>query len=194
MSMVAPRSAVLNFGALQAKLRNVLVVAAAGNNGPGGANACHYSPASEPTGTWRCMALLNCSCRNLNHRSVAPFAAFAVGAMMIDVAYRGPRDPVPYSRDVRARFSNLGECVDLYAPGVGINTTTPYGCYTMVSGTSAAAAHTAGAAALVWQSSATPLTSVEVGERLIAISWKGKVSGAFPNRLLAVPSPRDPLA
>ena len=53
--------------------------------------------------------------------------------------------------DERASFSNYGETwVDLAAPGVDILSTTPGDTYGLKSGTSMAAPHVSGAAALAW--------------------------------------------
>jgi subtilisin family serine protease len=57
--------------------------------------------------------------------------------------------------DVRASFSNFGSCVDIFAPGVGI-TSAWHQSDTQtntISGTSMAAPHVAGAAALVLEGS-----------------------------------------
>jgi thermitase len=52
--------------------------------------------------------------------------------------------------DNRASFSNFGQNVDVAAPGVGILSTNYVGGYQPISGTSQAAPHVAGLAALVW--------------------------------------------
>ncbi len=50
--------------------------------------------------------------------------------------------------DTRAAFSNYGSCVDLYAPGVGISSTSLFGSTATDSGTSMSAPFAAGVAAL----------------------------------------------
>ncbi|MFJ1806061.1 MULTISPECIES: S8 family peptidase [unclassified Streptomyces] len=93
--------------------------------------------------------------------------------------------------DARAGFSNHGSALDLFAPGVSI-TSASYRSDTgraTYSGTSMAAPHAAGAAALhlADHPRATP---AQVARALVAGAANGKVSGrgpGSPNKLLQVP-------
>ncbi|MGJ7439449.1 S8 family peptidase [Aquipuribacter sp. MA13-6] len=91
------------------------------------------------------------------------------------------------STDARSSFSNFGSCVDIFAPGSSI-TSAWFQSTTQtrtISGTSMAAPHVAGAAALFLQRnpSASPAA---VTSSLVANSTPNVVSGAngSPNRLL----------
>jgi subtilisin family serine protease len=106
------------------------------------------------------------------------------------------------SNDYRAWFSNFGDCVDIFAPGVDIiGAALGSGTDTM-SGTSMASPHVAGAAALVLSAYPT-LTPAGVADVLTGDATRDRVVGAgtgSPNLLLMVageslpinPEPIDP--
>lgn len=93
--------------------------------------------------------------------------------------------------DVRAAFSNHGSALDLFAPGVSITSaahTSDTGRATF-SGTSMAAPHAAGAAAL-FLADRPKATPAQVERALVAGATNGKVSGrgpGSPDKLLRVP-------
>jgi subtilisin family serine protease len=124
----------------------VPVVVAAGNSN---ADACRYSPASEPL-------------------------AITVGATQSD--------------DNRANYSNIGKCLDLFAPGTSITSAWigNNSAIRTISGTSMASPHVAGAAALFLGAnpSATP---AQVADFILNNATRNVVGNAgrqSPNLLL----------
>ena len=95
------------------------------------------------------------------------------------------------SSDRRASFSNFGSCVDLFAPGLGIqsawpNDVSPFTENRTISGTSMASPHVAGAAAVIWSEDLTASSS-DVADILDNSHVVGKISDSgtgSPNRLL----------
>jgi subtilisin family serine protease len=92
--------------------------------------------------------------------------------------------------DAQATYSNVGSCVDLYAPGTQIYgpVNTDDNAIQLNSGTSQASAFVAGAAALYLQANpgATP---AQVAEAIVSNATTGVVTGVTggtPNRLLRV--------
>lgn len=95
--------------------------------------------------------------------------------------------------DARASFSNYGTCVDIFAPGNGITSAwyTSNTATNTISGTSMAAPHVAGAAAVYLQGN-TGATPANVASALIAAATTGKVTSpgtGSPNRLLYIAPP-----
>ncbi|MGV9451527.1 S8 family peptidase [Streptomyces sp. NPDC003635] len=93
--------------------------------------------------------------------------------------------------DARASFSNHGSSLDLFAPGVAITSSSYAGdsAKATYSGTSMAAPHAAGAAAL-YLADHRKATPAQVSKALVAGAANGRVSGrgpGSPNKLLQVP-------
>lgn len=87
--------------------------------------------------------------------------------------------------DNKATFSSHGSCVDIYAPGVSILSTSNTGGSTTMSGTSMATPHVAGAAALVASGGVTD--PQVIADALVAAASPNKINGnvgATPNLLL----------
>lgn len=87
--------------------------------------------------------------------------------------------------DRRSGFSNFGSCVDIFAPGSGIRSTANNGGFTTLSGTSMAAPHVAGVAALILQadSSASPSEVEDIIKSAAVRNQISDVRGS-PNLLL----------
>lgn len=94
------------------------------------------------------------------------------------------------SNDARASYSNFGTCLDIFAPGSSITSAwyTSDTATNTISGTSMAAPHVAGGAALIL--SANPgMTSQQVRDKMVADATPNKVTSpgtGSPNVLLFV--------
>ncbi|MFD3542051.1 S8 family peptidase [Streptomyces sp. NPDC058662] len=96
--------------------------------------------------------------------------------------------------DRRAGFSNYGRCVDLSAPGVGVVSAWKGSTTALArsSGTSMAAPHAAGVAALVL-AGGVATTPAQVSEALVRGALADRVTGlpaGTPNLLLHIPTDR----
>lgn len=85
----------------------------------------------------------------------------------------------------RASFSSTGAGLNMVAPGSDILTTNQYGGYSVTSGTSIAAAHVTGAAALLW-SQMSALTNDEIISLLLNTSTVLGDSSEYGNGLINV--------
>ncbi|GAA0555462.1 hypothetical protein GCM10010172_42760 [Paractinoplanes ferrugineus] len=140
---------------------------------------------------------LNAALQKLINKGVT--VVVAAGNENVDAATESPANlaaaitvGATNSKDQRASFSNYGSRVDLFAPGVGIKSSFAGGDYStaVADGTSMAAPHVAGAAALVLD--ATPgYSPVQVRNYLVAQATPGRISGlkGSPNRLLFSTAP-----
>jgi subtilisin family serine protease len=75
-----------------------------------------------------------------------------------------------------ALFSNFGTCVDVFAPGIDVNSSYVGGGYTLLSGTSMAAPHVAGSAAFLMAS----VAGLSVSDVSTLLSRGTLVTGALP--------------
>jgi subtilisin family serine protease/subtilisin-like proprotein convertase family protein len=94
------------------------------------------------------------------------------------------------STDARASYSNIGTCLDIFAPGSAITSSwnTSDTATNTISGTSMATPHVVGAAALVLAANPT-FTPQQVRDKLVADATTGVVTGpgtGSPNRLLYI--------
>lgn len=99
------------------------------------------------------------------------------------------------SNDARASFSNFGSCVDMFAPGVSILSValTSSSSSRTMSGTSMAAPHVAGAAAL-WLQIDPDATPAQIAQRMLSVATPDKVTNPgseSPNLLLYARSTFD---
>lgn len=103
--------------------------------------------------------------------------------------------------DARASYSNIGSCLDLFAPGSGITSAwyTSDTATATLNGTSMAAPHTAGVVALLLASKpdATPLAIAEHLKTTASLNKLWSTGAGSPNRLLyalsSMPAPVPPV-
>jgi aqualysin 1 len=141
MSLGGGKSVAVNDAVRNSANSGVFYSIAAGNDG---AKACAYSPASAGR-TWD-------GTRWIHNNGIMTVAA-------------------TNSSEEEASWSNYGDCVDIWAPGVNVRSTKLGGGTTLKSGTSMAAPHVGGGGALYLSSaeSASPI-DVEVISKATAVS------------------------
>ncbi|WP_170223972.1 S8 family serine peptidase, partial [Cellulomonas cellasea] len=140
-------------------------------------------------------------------RAAGLFVTVAAGNAGVDACAVSPaRTPGGYTvgattrTDARWASSNWGPCVDLFAPGAEINSMLPNLRSGVASGTSQAAPHVAGAAAL-YLGEHPGATAAQVEAAIDAAATPGVVTSAgagsttalLSTRSLVAPAPEDPL-
>jgi hypothetical protein len=93
------------------------------------------------------------------------------------------------SSDRKATFSNWGKCVDVFGPGVRIQSAMIPSAYAALSGTSMAAPHVAGVAARMWASGMCS-SAADCSAKIKCLATPGKISeldADSPNMLLYIP-------
>jgi subtilisin family serine protease len=136
------------------------------------------------------MTSVNAAVANLRKAGIT--VVVAAGNSGVDVALTSPGsspDAITVGassrRDWATPWSNWGHLVDLFAPGLYVLSAAPGGYITEMSGTSMAAPHVAGIAALLLEDN--PLrTPEEVRKCLLGMAVTGrmqKLRGESPNRL-----------
>ena len=94
--------------------------------------------------------------------------------------------------DTVASFSNIGSCVDMYAPGQSITSTWLDGRSAIKSGTSMASPHVAGAAAAIWGENLAANSAAVNIATLASVSVGQLPDRSSPNLLLYVNSQAPP--
>ncbi|HEX8439270.1 S8 family peptidase [Archangium sp.] len=150
----------------------IVVVSAAGNalvQQPGGttegADACTISPNS------------------INTNGSNPKFIVVAATDKNDVRMN-PNSPVTSPPNTAPIYSNFGSCVDIFAPGVDIKSSTKDGAVGIANGTSFAAPHVTGVAAILL-SRGVPAENIK--QQLLSATLQGLVTNpgpGSPNRLL----------
>lgn len=95
--------------------------------------------------------------------------------------------------DARASFSNYGTCLDIFAPGSSIRSTWKDGTTALLSGTSMATPHVAGAAAVLWGAQPS-VDGASISNTIMSSAIADVVSDAgtgSPSSLLYIEPPAD---
>ena len=82
--------------------------------------------------------------------------------------------------DLQSPFSNHGRCIDIFAPGQDIRSTWPFGGYRSLNGTSMAAPHVAGVAALALEGN-PKFSPSEVTSWILDSSTRNVLKGVVTN-------------